>query len=320
VNLFKFCKKVYGEFGEDKGGTLSASFAYFAVFAIGPVLLILISIVGFVFGEKAASGQLYSSISDVVGPSAAKSIQNAVVHTHQSGGGIIAFLAGTIGTILAAVGLANQLQNSFDIIFDAVPDPKSSIKRTIYTKFKNLILLATSGLVVVISVVLSAIVSSLGDNLHDKYEFPAFAFESLNAGVSLLIFIGTLYLIYKVLPDVFIPKKVVLSAAAVVSLLFLIGKIVLGTIIGRNATASAYGAAASLIVLLLWFYYTAQILLLGAEGIKVYGDNHALIYKAKRYTLKRRSLNVDLEDNLLGRSIEKFAQGYKKAQTKRNIK
>jgi membrane protein len=117
VNLFKFCKKVYGEYGEDKGGTLSASFAYFAVFAIGPVLLILISIVGFVYGEKAASGQLYSSLSDIVGPSAAKSIQSAVVHTHQSGGGVIALIAGTIGTILAAVGLANQLAKFFRYYF-----------------------------------------------------------------------------------------------------------------------------------------------------------------------------------------------------------
>jgi membrane protein len=316
VNLFKFCKKIYGEYGEDKGGTLSASFAYFAVFAIGPVLLILISIVGFVYGEKAASGQLYSSLSDIVGPSAAKSIQSAVVHTHQSGGGVIALIAGTIGTILAAVGLANQLQNSFDIIFDAVPDPKSSIKRTIYTKIKNIILLACTGLVVIVSVVLSTIVSAVGERLHEQYGFPAFAIESLNTGVSLLIFIAILYFIYKFLPDVFIPKKVVLSAAFFVGMFFIVGKVILGIIIGKNATASAYGAAASIIILLLWFYYTAQILLLGAEGIKVYGDNHGLVYKAKRYTLKRRTLSIDVQDNLLGRSIEKFAQGFKKASKK----
>jgi uncharacterized BrkB/YihY/UPF0761 family membrane protein len=133
----------------------------------------------------------------------------------------------------------------------------------------------------------------------------------------LLIFIGTLYLIYKVLPDVYIPKKVVLGAAFFVGMLFIAGKVILGIIIGRNATASAYGAAASLIVLLLWFYYTAQILLLGAEGIKVYGDNHALIYKAKRYTLKRRSINIDLEDNLLGRSIENLCKALKKRTNKK---
>jgi membrane protein len=311
VKLFSFGKKVFSEFGEDKGGTLSAAFAYLAIFAIGPLLLVLISIVGFVFGEKAASGQLFSQLSDTAGPAAAKTIQNAVTHTHQSGSGAIALIVGTIGTIAAAVGLSNQLQNSFNIIFDAVPDPKSNIKRTAYTKIKNFMLLAVAGLVVIVSVVLSTVVSAVGQRLHTRFGVPAFAVESLNTLASLLIFVAILYLIYRVLPDVFIPKRIVLATSIVVGLMFVIGKVVLGFIIGRNATASAYGAAASIIILLLWFYYTAQILLLGAEGIKVYGDNHSLIYKAKKYTLKRRSINVDLEDNLLGRSIEKFAQGFK---------
>jgi membrane protein len=311
VKLFNFGKKVFSEFGEDKGGTLSAAFAYIAIFTIGPLLLVLLSIVGFVFGEKAASGQLFSQLSDTVGPAAAKTIQGTVAHTHQSGRGAVALILGTVGTILAAVGLSNQLQNSFDIIFDAVPDPKSNIKRTIYTKIKNFTLLAVAGLVVIVSVVLSTVVSAIGHRLHTRFGVPAIAVESLNAGVSLLIFIAILYLLYRVLPDVFIPKKIVLVTSMIVGLMFVVGKVILGFIIGRNATASAYGAAASIIILLLWFYYTAQILLLGAEGIKVYGDNHALVYKAKKYTLKRRTINVDLEDNLLGRSVEKFAQGFK---------
>jgi membrane protein len=313
VKLFKFLKQVFSEFGEHKAGTLSAAFAYIAIFAIGPVLLILISVVGFIYGEKAASGQLFSQLSSIVGANAARSIENAVAHTSQSNAGTVAFIAGTAGTLLAASGLSTQLQNSFNIIFDAVPDPKSSIKRTFYTKIKNIILLIGTGLVVIISIVLSTITSALGNRLNEHIGVPAFAVESLNAGVSLLIFVGILYLIYKFLPDVYIPKKIALSAAFAVSLLFLVGKIILGIIIGKNATASAYGAAASVIILLLWFYYTAQILLLGAEGMKVYGDNHALIYKAKKYTLKRRRIIIDLEDNLLGRSVEKFALGYKKS-------
>jgi len=316
VNLFKFCKAAYGEYSEDRGGVLSAAFAYFAVFAIGPLLLVLISLVGIVYGEKAASGQLFSQLSGWVGPGAAKTIQSAVVHTHQSGGGVIALIIGVAGTILAAIGLSNHLQNSFDIIFDAVPDPKSSLKRTIYTKIKNFILLAGTGLVVMASIVLSTLVSAIGRRLHEHFSVPAFGIESLNAAVSLLIFIAILYLVYKYLPDVFIPKKIVFVTSVIVSLLFLAGKIVLGVIIGKNATASAYGAAASIIVLLLWFFYTAQILLLGAEGMKVYADNHALVYKAKKYTLKRRSISVALEDNLFGRSVEKFAQGVKKAAKK----
>jgi membrane protein len=317
VKAINFLKKVFSEFSEDKGGTLSAAFAYTAIFAIGPLLLIIISIVGFIYGEKAASGQLFSQLSGIVGASAAKSIQNAVNNVHQSGNGFFAFIIGLVGTLLAATGLSSQLQNSFNKIFDVVPDPKSNIKRTVYTKLKNIILIVSTGLVVVASIVLSTIVTAIGNRLHDHFGAPPFVIESFNTAVSLVIFVAILYVIYKALPDVFIPKKITLAAAFVISLLFMVGKIVLGIIIGRNATASAYGAAASIIVLLLWFYYTAQILLLGAEGIKVYGDNHALVYNLKKYSLKRKTLNVDVDGNLLGRLVEKFTQGYKRqSQTK----
>jgi len=305
---------MFSEFGEDKGNMLSAAFAYIAVFAIGPLLLIMLSIVGFVLGEKAASGQLYSSLNDIFGADTAKSLQDAIARSHESGASVVAFIVGVIGSLLAASGLSNQLQNSFNIIYDAVPDPKASIKRTIYTKLKNVSLVAGAGVVVVASVILSSIVSGVGKEGHEQLGIPLPVVELLNSAVSVAIFVGILYLIYKTLPDVYTPKKVTLGAAATVGVLFLVGKIILGFVIGNNATASAYGAAASIIALLLWFYYTAQILLLGAEGIKVYGDNHALVYKPKKYTLKRRTITIDLEDNLFGRSAEKFVQGFKKAR------
>jgi membrane protein len=313
VIFFKFLKQVLSEFGENKVGVLSAAFAYTAIFAIGPLLLIIVSIVGFIYGEKAASGQLFSQLSGVVGADAAQSIQNTIAHTHQSGANILALILGIIGTLLAAAGLSSQLQNAFNIIFDAVPDPKSGIKRTLYTKIKNIVLLIGAGLVIIVSIVLSTVVSALGHRLQNTFNLPPVAIELLNSGVSLLIFIGILFLIYKVLPDVYVPKKVTLAASVVISLLFVIGKIVLGLIIGKNSTSSAYGAAASVIVLLLWFYYAAQILLIGAVGMKVYGDNLALVYKTKKYTLKRRRVNLDLDDNLKGRLIEKFIIGYKKS-------
>jgi uncharacterized BrkB/YihY/UPF0761 family membrane protein len=93
--------------------------------------------------------------------------------------------------------------------------------------------------------------------------------------------------------------------------MFLIGKIILGLVIGRNGTAGAYGAAASVIVLLLWFYYTAQILLMGAEGIKIYAEDHRLALPAKRFTVKRKTLDVNAKKDLRGRMLEAFARGYK---------
>jgi membrane protein len=316
VNFLKFLKQIFQQFGQDKVGVLSAAFAYTAIFAITPLLLILISIVGFVFGERAASGELYSHLSSIVGPSAAKTIQNAIAHTHASGAGGLAFVVGTVGSLLAAAGLTSQLQNAFDTIFGAVPDPSAGIKKTIYTKLKNIFLIIIAGFVMVASVVLSTVVSGLGHTVKQHIGLPPQALEAINGAVSMIIFVAILYLIYKVIPDVFIPRKIVLAASFAVSLLFLIGKIVLGFIIGRNATASVYGAAASLIVLLLWFYYTAQILLLGAEGMKVYGQQNNLVYKAKKYNLKRQSINVDLQNNLTGRTVEKFLQGFKNKSKK----
>jgi membrane protein len=316
VNIINFLKQVFGQIGKDKVGVLSAAFAYTAIFAIAPLLLIIVSIVGFIFGERAASGELYSHLSSIVGPDSAKTIQGAIAHTHTSGAGAVAFIVGIIGSLLAAAGLASQMQNAFDTILGAVPDPKAGIKKTIYAKLKNVLLIVAAGLFIVASVILSAVVSGLGHKAKQQLGLPAPTLEAINSIASLIIFVSILYLIYKVLPNVFIPRKVVLAASAIVSLLFLIGKIILGFMIGRNSTASAYGAAASLIVLLLWFYYAAQILLLGAEGMKVYGQRHNLVYKAKKYTLKREIINLDLKNDLAGTMTEKFIQGFRNKSKK----
>jgi membrane protein len=305
--MFGFVKKVISEYGKDKAGQLSAAFAYVAVFSIGPLLLVVISLIGFIYGKRAAQGQLYGHLSSTFGPSAAHTLQNVVANANHTGSGVLALIVGIIGLLIGAGGLTAQLQSSFDTILRAVADPKSGIKFTIYTKCKNIFVVMLAGLVAVASVVLSALIAGLGKG---------FALEALNAGVSFAVFIIILYLLYRVLPDVAIPRRLALCVAAMVSVLFLAGKVVLGFIIGRNGTASAYGAAASLVVLLLWFYYTAQILLLGAEGIKVYGENHKLEFRPKRYTVKLKELDVHAKKDLRGRMLEAFARGYKSKSKK----
>jgi membrane protein len=300
--MLKFLKRVFTEFGKDKVGLLSSAFAYTAVFSIGPLLLVLVSMVGFVYGREAAQGQLFNQLNGTVGPDTAKSLQNLVAHTNSTGKGVVGLVVGAIGLLLGAGSLTAQLQNSFDIILRAQADPKAGIKFTIYTKLKNIGVVMLGALVALASVVLSAIISAAGKGV---------LLELLNAGVSFVVFVMVLYLIYRFLPDVRIPRGLALKTAAVVSLMFLIGKIILGLVIGRNGTAGAYGAAASVIVLLLWFYYTAQILLMGAEGIKIYAEDRRLALPAKRFTVKRKTLDVNAKKDLRGRMLEAFARGYK---------
>jgi membrane protein len=298
--MFRFLKAVFSEFGRDKAGLLSSAFAYTAVFSIGPLLLVLVSIVGFIYGERAAQGQLAAQLSGAVGPETAKTLQNLIAHTNGTGKGVLGIIFGAVGLLLGAGAITGQLQNSFDIILRAQADPAAGIKFTIYTKLKNIVVVIVAALVALASVVVSAILTGSGGAV----------WELLNTGVSFLIFIAVLYMIYRFLPDVSVPRGLALKVAAFVGLLFLIGKFILGFIIGRNGTAGAYGAAASVIVLLLWFYYTAQILLLGAEGIKVYATRHEIALPAKRLAVKKRSLDVIAKKDLRGRLLNAFARGY----------
>jgi membrane protein len=300
--MLNFVRRIFSEFGKDKAGLLSSAFAYTAVFSIGPLLLVVVSIVGFVYGDRAAHGELFSKLNGSVGPDAAKTLQNLVAHTSSTGKGIAGLIVGAIGLMLGAGSLTAQLQNSFDIILRAQADPKAGIKFALYTKLKNIGIVMLGALIALASVVLSATLAAAGKGI---------LLEALNAVVSLIIFIAVLYLVYRFLPDVRIPRGLALKTAALVSLLFLIGKIVLGFIIGRNGTAGAYGAAASVIVLLLWFYYTAQILLLGAEGIKIYTDDKKLALPSKRYAVKRKTLDINAKQDLRGRLLLAFARGYK---------
>lgn len=311
--LVAFAKRVLQGFSKDKVGQLSAAFSYGAIFSIGPLLLVLISIAGLVFGARAAQGQLFSELAGVVGSDTARTIQSVVQHTHQSKSGVLALVLGAIGMLLGAAGITTQLQNAFNTILGVVPDPKGGIKRTIYVKLKNVVLVILGSLLVIASIIASVVLSSLGGKAQEYIGLPPLALELFNNLLSLAVFVLLLYVMYRTLPDVLVPRKIVVSTALFVSVMFLIGKVVLGFIIGRNGAASAYGAAASLVTLLLWIYYSGQIIFIGAEIMKVYGEDHGLTYKPKKFSLKRHTVEVDAKD-LPGRMLEAWTHGFKKGR------
>jgi membrane protein len=280
------------------------------------LLLVLTSVVGFLYGPRAAEGKLYDQLASAVGPDTAHTIQNAVAHAHHAGTGTIALVVGIIGMLLGAAAITSQLQNSFDQLLDVVPDPDAGFRRTVYVKLKNILLIILGGVIVLASLVLSGIVASAGAGLQDHIGLPPLLIELLNDTVSLLIMTGLLYTLYRVIPDVVIPRRVLWTTALVVALLFTIGKVVLAFIIGRNGTASAYGAAASLISLLLWVYYGGQILFLGAEGMKIHALNNRLDYRPKRYNVRRTTVHIDGKD-VRSRLMEAWIRGYRRTVGKK---
>jgi membrane protein len=311
--LVRFLKQVFSEFSRDRVSTWCAAISYTALFAAVPVTLVVISVVGFFFGEKAAQGRIFASISEVVGPNAAHSIQNAIIHAHHSSHGTLALIVGFIGTILAAAALTNQMQNALDVIFAVVPDPKAGWRLTIYNKIKGALILIIGSLLVAASVFATALVAAVGIGLENHLGIPTSTLDFINIVGSLAVFVLLLYMIYRFIPDVTLPRKTIFVTAAIVGVFFLIGKIILGVVIGHNATTTAYGAAASLITLLLWFYYSSQILFFGAEGMKVYLNNRGYVYTPRRYALRQKTVNIQVKNNLPGRMAERFAHGFTKS-------
>jgi membrane protein len=315
--FYSFPKQVVQGMGNAKIGQLSAAFAYGAIFSIGPLLIVLISIIGFVYGQQASQGELLSKLSGTVGPDAAKTIQNLVAHTHKSGDGVFALIIGSIGALLGAAGITSQLQNAFNSILGVVPDPRGGIKRTIYVKVKNAALVVLAGVVVIVSLVISAILTGLGGKLQHQYGTPTVLLEMANNLLSLVILSAILYLLYRTVPDLVIPKKIAAGTALSITCLFVVGKFILAIIIGRNGTASAYGAAATLITLLLWIYYSGQILFIGALGMRVYGANHSLEYKSKKFSLKRTTVHID-GGKVKGSLVEAWVRGFNKGANRKS--
>lgn len=312
MSLFKFLKTTFQEFSRDKGSQLAAAFAYSGIFALAPALLVVISVTGIIFGEKAAQGQLFSNLTDIVGSNTAGAVQRAIAHTHQSSHSGLALILGAVGSLLAASAITTQLQHAFDVIFAVTPVEGGGWKRFLYVKAKNIVILIIGSLIVVASIVVTSLLAAAGASLATRTGLPAGTLEVINTLASLAVFIIFFYVVYRVLPDVKLPRKVVLSAAVVVGLLFLIGKVILGWVIGHNGTASAYGAAASLVTLLLWFYYTGQLLFIGAEGIKVYANEHELKFRSKLYTARQKTINIKAKNDLGGEAVEKFSRGFTK--------
>jgi membrane protein len=180
MNQLKPVKLILKEFSNDRVSQLSAAFSYSALFSLAPLLLVLISVAGIIYGNQAASGKLFSEMSGSVGPATAKSIQTLVSHIHNSKSGALAILVGTIGSLLGAAGLTSLLQNSFNIILRVVPDPKSGIKRTIYVKLKNISLVILAGLFVAISLVLSALITGFSHKLSHHLGLPSIILELTN--------------------------------------------------------------------------------------------------------------------------------------------
>lgn len=276
--IFDLFKTTFQEWNEDKAPRLAAALAYYTAFSIAPLLVIVIAVVGLVFGQEAARGQIVQQIQNEVGRETAEIIQTMIENANSESAGILATVMGLITIILGAAGFFGQLQDALNTIWEVQPKPGRGIKDIIRERFLSFTMVLGIGFLLLVSLVISTVLSSLHNFMTGLLPQAQFLTQTLNFGLSFGIVTLLFAMIYKVLPDVDLAWKDVVIGAVITALLFTVGKFLLGLYLGNSSVASSYGVAGSFVVLLLWVYYSAQILLLGAEFTQVYARRYGSLF------------------------------------------
>lgn len=267
-------KQSFSEWREDKAPRLAAAIAFYTIFSLAPLLIIAIAIAGLVFGEEAARGQIMGQISGLVGSAGGRAIEDMVAGAGRRGAGILGAIIGVIILLFGAGGLFDQLQDALNTIWEVKPKPERGIWGVLKDRFLSFGMVLVIGFLLLVSLVLTTALSALSGFIGGPLGEDSFLFHIVNFVISFGVITLLFALMFKVLPDAKIAWSDVWLGAAITALLFEVGKYLLGFYLGRATVASAYGAAGSLVVLLLWVYYASQILLFGAEFTQVYANKY----------------------------------------------
>ncbi|HVL00995.1 MAG TPA: YihY/virulence factor BrkB family protein [Dongiaceae bacterium] len=264
-------KKTLNAWIEDSASSMGAALAYYAIFSIAPLLLIVIAVTGWVFGADAARGEIISQLQGTLGNESAAAIEEMIKSANKPGQGIVATLVGVFGLLLGATSIFSQLQDALDKIW-RVPTKKEmgGVFKLIRARLLSFSLILGIAFLLMASLVISALISMLKLLLGPMLEEWEIYAQLINFFASFGLITVLFALIYKILPRSKVAWQDVWVGAAATSFLFTIGKLLIGLYIGKSSAASIFGAAGSLAVLLIWIYYSAQILLLGAEFTWVY--------------------------------------------------
>jgi membrane protein len=268
----------YQEWKEDKASRLSAALAYYTIFSLAPLLIIVIAITGLFWQQQAVHQQVMNQIQGLVGVEGAKFVSNLLTSAGNPARGITATIIGIITLIFGALGVFNELHNSLNIIWNVKEEePKSflgSVKNIIFDRFLSFTMILGIGFLLLVSLVISAGLSAAQKTLGNAFPLSEFIWQIVNLVVSIGVITLLFALIYKVLPDAEIAWRDVWLGALVTAVLFSLGKFLIGLYLGNSAIASSFGAAGSLVLLLIWIYYSAQILFFGAEFTQVYANTY----------------------------------------------
>jgi membrane protein len=283
------------EWQTDKVSLWAAALAYYTMFSLAPLLLIAIAVAGSIFGEEAARGELVAQIQGLIGKEGAEAIQSMIQSTQRSqSGGAIATIVGIATLLFGASGVFGQLQDALNTIWNVKPKPGLGWKSFIKSRFLSFAMVLVIGFLLLVSLVLSAILAGISTFFTNYVQDFAAVGQLINFVISFSVITLLFASIYKFLPDVRLPWKDLWIGAGVTALLFTIGKYLIGLYLGSSGVTSTYGAAGSIVIILLWVFYSAQILLFGAEFTQVYAKRRGSGLRPSKHAVRVKTVVEEL--------------------------
>jgi membrane protein len=270
--LWDVLKEAAENWSAHKDSRQGAALAYYSVFSIGPLIVIAIAIAGFVFGRDAVGGQVAMSIRDLLGETGAKAIQSMLIDASRPRAGLLATLLGTGALLFAAIGVVVQLKDALNTVWEVRQPPESGVWYYVRSYVLSFAGVLTLGFLLLVSLLVTAALAAIGK--YAAAYVDEWVLHLANLAVSFAVITLLFAMMFKWLPDTPIDWHDVWLGAILTTAFFEIGKFAIGFYIGKQGLESTYGAAASIIVVLIWVYYSSQIILMGAEITRAFAQRH----------------------------------------------
>jgi len=303
-------KASFKAFNEDNALKMSASLAYYTIFSMAPLLLILISAASIFYGRDAIQNKVFEELNGFLGNDAALKIQEILQKITLNDDSTSAIIIGVVTLFIGATGVFLEIQDSINQIWRVKAKPKKGWKKLIINRFLSFSMIITLGFLLIVSLIINGIILALSAKLSQYFpEITIVLVEIINAVVTFVVIAALFGIIFKYLPDVEISWKDIRVGAIFTALLFTLGRFIIGIYIEKVAPGSAYGAAGSLIVILVWVYYTAAILYFGAEYTQVYAECYGGKIRPAPYAVHVLKVEEEKEVSELPKQEHKIDEG-----------
>lgn len=292
--IWEVLKNSFTGFSNDKVMKMSSSLAYYTVFSLAPLLIIIISLSGIFLGKDAAEGKVYGQLENFVGSNTALQLQEMIKNASLSGKSDMAVVIGIITLVVGATTVFAQIQDSINSIWGLKPKPKSGLLQFLKNRVLSFSIIIGLGFLLLVSLTLSTVIDGFSDSLQNRFpNVTVVFFYIINLIITLLITAIIFGAIFKVLPDAKIKWKDVVAGAITTAVLFMLGKFGISYYIRKTHVGSTYGAAGSLVILLLWVYYSAIILYFGAEFTKAFAVKYGSNIHPDDYAVTTKTIEVE---------------------------